>query len=165
MKWHIVHTRPRWEKKVHSSLIIKGIQSFCPINKVHRQWSDRIKLVEEPLFAGQLFVKICDEERMQVRMTAGVQNFQNADGKPSILREKDINSIRKFSESYYNIKLFKRSMNHGNGINIDSLTSFIDVAAGDDKIKVPRLIVESLGFVLFADLKHAIHPGSLDKTK
>jgi transcription antitermination factor NusG len=165
MKWHIVHTRPRWEKKVHSSLIIKGIQSFCPINKVHRQWSDRIKLVEEPLFAGQVFVKICDEERMLVRMTAGVQNFLNADGKPSILKEKDINNIRKFSESFYNIKLFKQSKDHGYRVDIDSIADFIDVAAGDQKMKIPRLNVESLGFVLFADLKQAIFPGSLDKTK
>ncbi|HEV7622062.1 MAG TPA: transcription termination/antitermination NusG family protein, partial [Flavisolibacter sp.] len=50
LKWYAIYTRPRWEKKVNGLLIQKGIESYCPLNKVRRKWSDRIKLVEEPLF-------------------------------------------------------------------------------------------------------------------
>ncbi|MGE5457789.1 MAG: transcription termination/antitermination protein NusG, partial [Methanococcaceae archaeon] len=119
----------------------------------------------EPLFAGQVFVKIGDEERIHVRMTAGVRNFLYADGKPSIMKEKEINSIRKFSESYYNIKLFRQSMDQKNGFEIDLPDSSVDLYNGFGKIKVPKLLVDSLGYILFADSKYIKLPASIDKTK
>ena len=68
-KWLAVYTRPRWEKKVDQLLKEKGTESYCPLNKVRRKWSDRVKLIEEPLFKSYVFVKIDDLERTQVRMT------------------------------------------------------------------------------------------------
>ena len=61
-KWYAVYTKPRWEKKVNSLLLQKGIEVYCPLNKVRRKWSDRIKTIEEPLFKSYVFVKIKDEE-------------------------------------------------------------------------------------------------------
>jgi hypothetical protein len=49
-KWYAVYTRPRWEKKVAEILTDKKIENYCPLNKVVRQWSDRKKIVHEPLF-------------------------------------------------------------------------------------------------------------------
>jgi transcription antitermination factor NusG len=57
-KWYAIYTRPRWEKKVNFLLQGKGIESYCPLNKVRRKWSDRIKTIEEPLFKSYVFVKI-----------------------------------------------------------------------------------------------------------
>ncbi len=74
-KWFAIYTRPRWEKKVHILLMQKGIESYCPLNKVRRRWSDRIKLVEEPLFKSYVFVKTDEAGRTPVRMTDGVVNF------------------------------------------------------------------------------------------
>jgi transcription antitermination factor NusG len=59
-KWFAIYTRPRWEKKVHKLLEEKGIECYCPLNKVHRKWSDRIKIVEEPLFKSYVFVKLTE---------------------------------------------------------------------------------------------------------
>jgi transcription antitermination factor NusG len=56
-KWYAVYTRPRWEKKVAALLLHKGIESYCPLNKVRRRWSDRTKTIEEPLFKSYVFVK------------------------------------------------------------------------------------------------------------
>ena len=95
-KWYAVYTRPRWEKKVNNLLLNKGVESYCPLNKVRRKWSDRIKVVEEPLFKSYVFVKIADEHRTEVRMTDGVINFVYWDGKPAIIKEKDIQTIRRF---------------------------------------------------------------------
>ncbi|HEV3249719.1 MAG TPA: transcription termination/antitermination NusG family protein, partial [Puia sp.] len=49
-KWWVVYTKPRWEKKVNQFLTEKGMESYCPLNKVRKKWSDRVKTVEEPLF-------------------------------------------------------------------------------------------------------------------
>ena len=74
-KWFAIYTRPRWEKKVNLLLQEKGVESYCPLNKVKRKWSDRVKIIEEPLFKSYVFVKVSDEEKTTVRMTACVTNF------------------------------------------------------------------------------------------
>ncbi|HRX93358.1 MAG TPA: transcription termination/antitermination NusG family protein, partial [Chitinophagaceae bacterium] len=56
-RWLAVYTKPRWEKKVNKLFKEKGLESYCPLNKVRRKWSDRMKIVEEPLFKSYVFVK------------------------------------------------------------------------------------------------------------
>ena len=94
-KWYILQTRPRWEKKVTDCLEQKGIVSFCPIKKVKRKWSDRIKTLEEPVFRAYVFVKISAEQRTVVRLTNGVMNFVNRNGKPALMREKQMLALKK----------------------------------------------------------------------
>ena len=99
-KWLAVYTRPRWEKKVNQLLKEKGVESYCPLNKVRRKWSDRVKIVEEPLFKSYVFVKVNEADRAAVRMTAGAINFVYWGGKPAIIKEKEIAAIRKFLDEY-----------------------------------------------------------------
>ena len=63
--WHVLYTKPRNEKKVAERLSGAGYTVYCPLQKVRRQWSDRVKVVEEPLFKGYLFIKI--EEKKGTR--------------------------------------------------------------------------------------------------
>ncbi|RYY93171.1 MAG: UpxY family transcription antiterminator, partial [Chitinophagaceae bacterium] len=106
-KWYAIYTRPRWEKKVHNLLVQKGIESYCPLNKVHRKWSDRIKLIEEPLFKSYVFVRASDDLRSEVRMTDGVINFVYWDGKPAVIKEKEIQAIRRFLDEHQDVELVK----------------------------------------------------------
>jgi len=94
-KWYIVHTRPRWEKKVTDSLEQKGIESYCPVKKVRRRWSDRIKTIEEPVFRSFVFVKIAPEQRTNVRISEGVVNFLHRQGKLVQVKEKEIKALKK----------------------------------------------------------------------
>ncbi len=95
-KWFVLYSKPRWEKKVDASLIRKGIESWCPLNKVQKQWSDRKKIIEEPLFKSYVFVKIDEAERVEVLMTPGVLNFIHYLGKPAVIRDEDIETIRHY---------------------------------------------------------------------
>ena len=65
-KWYVIYTRPRWEKKVASLLQAKAIEHYCPLNRVMKQWSDRKKIVLEPLFKGYIFVKVKESVRYGV---------------------------------------------------------------------------------------------------
>lgn len=94
-KWLIVHTRSRWEKKVADCLEQKGIECYCPIKKVKRKWSDRIKTLDEPVFKACVFVKISQEQRTAVRLTDGVMNFVYQNGKPVMVTEREMRNIRK----------------------------------------------------------------------
>jgi len=101
-KWYIIQTRPRWEKKVADSLEQKGIESYCPVKKVRRKWSDRIKTLEQPLFKSCIFVKISPEQKTDVRLLEGVVNFIYQNGKPVQVKERQV-------------KMFKDVLNGGLG--------------------------------------------------
>ena len=66
--WFALQTRPRWEKKVASSLNKKGIEHYCPLNKVVRQWSDRKKVVLEPVFKCYVFIKIAEDKNINIQL-------------------------------------------------------------------------------------------------
>jgi transcription antitermination factor NusG len=99
-KWYAVYTKPRWEKKVHQTFANRHIESYCPLNKVMRKWSDRMKLVEEPLFKSYVFVHIKPGEETKVRTVNGVLNFVYWLGKPAIVKQSEINSIKRFLDEY-----------------------------------------------------------------
>ena len=95
-KWHVLYTKPRWEKKVNTGLQKKNIESWCPVQQVLKQWSDRKKLIEEPLFKSYVFVNIDDTELQKVLMTDGVLNFVHYLRKPAVISNKEINLIKKY---------------------------------------------------------------------
>jgi transcription antitermination factor NusG len=150
-KWFAIYTRPRWEKKVNQLLLQKDIEVYCPLNKVRRKWSDRIKTVEEPLFKSYVFVKVADEERTKVRMTEGVVNFVYWDGKPAIIKEKEIQTIKRFLDEYENVEVVKMELNEGDRVQViagpmmDQEGKVIEV-----KNKVAKVCIDSLGYMLIA---------------
>ena len=74
--WYAIYVRSRHEKSVHAELQQKGIESSLPHTIVTRQWSDRRKKVEVPLFRGYVFVKIdIKNEKLPVLTTSGVVKF------------------------------------------------------------------------------------------
>lgn len=152
-KWLAIYTKPRWEKKVANLLAQKGIEAYCPLNKVRRKWSDRVKLVEEPLFKSYVFVKISDEERTPVRMTDGVINFVYWDGKPAIIKEKEILVIRQFLNDHENVALVKVDLQPGQQVRITA-GPLMDLEGRvlELKNKVAKVLIESLGYMLVADI-------------
>lgn len=95
-KWHVIYTKSKWEKKVDGSLIKKGFESWCPVQKRERQWSDRKKIIEEPLFRSYVFVKVSKSDYSVLLSTMGVVNFLYFEKKPAIIRDNEIEEIRKY---------------------------------------------------------------------
>ncbi|HJV18339.1 MAG TPA: UpxY family transcription antiterminator [Sediminibacterium sp.] len=93
-KWFALYTKPRWEKKIDASLLRKGVESWCPLQKVERQWSDRKKVIEDPLFKSYVFVRINEMEKANVLLTDGVLNFVYYLGKPAVIKEEEVNNIK-----------------------------------------------------------------------
>jgi transcription antitermination factor NusG len=153
LKWYVIYTRPRWEKKVYSLLTAKSIESYCPLNKVRRKWSDRVKLVEEPLFKSYVFVKTDEEGRLPVRMTDGVVNFVYWNSKPAIVKEKEIQTIKKFLNEHEQVALVKMDLKPNDKVVITS-GPLMDKEGKvlEVKNKVAKVIIESLGYILVADI-------------
>jgi len=150
-KWYAIYTRPRWEKKVNSILTQKGIESYCPLNKVRRKWSDRIKTIDEPLFKSYVFVKVSDDQRTSVRMTNGVVNFVYWNGKPAIIKEKEIQTIKRFLDEFENIQVVKIDFEPEERVRViagpmmDQEGKVIEI-----KNKTVKVCIDSLGYMLVA---------------
>ena len=95
-QWYVVYTKSRSEKKVDHLLTLKGIEAYCPTKKIEKQWSDRKKIIDEVIFRSYVFVRIMEEERMKVLETDGVVNFIHFMKKPAVIRDEEINIIKKF---------------------------------------------------------------------
>ncbi|MEO5684437.1 MAG: UpxY family transcription antiterminator [Chitinophagaceae bacterium] len=102
-RWLAVYTKPRWEKKIDRQLSDMGMECYCPLNKVHKKWSDRIKLVEEPLFKSYVFVHVNAAEEKEVRLVTGVLNFVYWLGKPAVIKQIEIERIKRFLNQYYDV--------------------------------------------------------------
>ncbi|MEO7584765.1 MAG: UpxY family transcription antiterminator [Ferruginibacter sp.] len=105
LHWFAVYTKPRWEKKVAGLLEEKGIENYCPLNKVVKQWSDRKKVVLEPIFKSYVFVKVPDAEKWELRKVPGIINFVYWLGKPARIKEEDILTIKKFLHEFSDVQV------------------------------------------------------------
>lgn len=106
-RWYALRTRSRHEKVLDQELKRKGIESFLPIRKVMRQWSDRKQEVAEPLFKGYLFVRFPLKRRWDVLNSVGaVQLVGKSNAEPSPISDSEILSIQKFIETDLQIDPF-----------------------------------------------------------
>ena len=64
--WYVLYTKSNCEKKVAELLNKRGVETYCPINKVYRQWSDRRKQLSVPLFTSYVFVKTEEPELTRI---------------------------------------------------------------------------------------------------
>jgi transcription antitermination factor NusG len=103
--WFALYTKPRWEKKVAQNLSDIGIENYCPLNKVVKQWSDRKKIVHEPIFKSYVFVKVPENEKWDLKKVNGVLNFVYWLGKPALIRDEEINTIKRFLNEFSDINI------------------------------------------------------------
>jgi transcription antitermination factor NusG len=152
-KWYAIYTKPRWEKKVHGLLMAKGIEAYCPLNRVRKKWSDRMKWVEEPLFKSYVFVHIPITDQLPVRATNGVLNFVYWLGKPAMVKEAEIETIRKFLNDYTDVKALPLDLQHNSKILIRK-GAFMDKEAKVIKVLNNRVqvVIESIGYSLVASI-------------
>ncbi|HTS44939.1 MAG TPA: UpxY family transcription antiterminator [Puia sp.] len=150
-KWYALYTKPRWEKKVHHFLTEKNIECYCPLNKVRKKWSDRMKTVEEPLFKSYVFVRVTENEQSKVRMTRGVMNFVYWQGKPAVVKEKEIEVIRKFLNEYDNVIAEPLNLKPDSKVKIQQ-GIFMDKPATVLKVRGNKVqvVIESIGYSLVA---------------
>ncbi len=154
--WYVVYTKSRCEKKVHTLFLDNNFESYCPLQLVEKQWTDRIKKVDVPLFSSYVFVKGTKEELRNVRFISGVVNFVYWLGKPAEIKDSEISLIKDFLES-----------NKKNSFEVDVLKTNdkvkIKSGAFKDNIGVVKkvlknktiLFVESLGIQITVSLKTA----------
>lgn len=153
-KWYALYTRPRWEKKVNDLLTRKGMEAYCPLNRVRRRWTDRTKIVQVPLFTSYVFVNITEAEKGEVRFTDGVVNFVYWERKPAIIRNEEIELIKKFLRDYEDVEVRPISLTEGQRVRIRTGV-MMNKEGVVVQIKNNRavVVIESLGYELAAQFE------------
>ena len=105
--WFAVHTRTRFEKAAACELREKGIESFVPLLPARHKWSDRQRLVHEPLFPAYVFVRIApvQDTRIAVLRTIGVNSFVGARGIGTPIPDAEIQTVHTVLEQCVQVQL------------------------------------------------------------
>ena len=92
--WFALRVKPNYEKPVAVALRGKGLEEFLPLLRSRRQWSDRVKVVDAPLFPGYLFCRLNLEDRMPLLTTPGFLYIVGVGRNPEPVDESEIVAIQ-----------------------------------------------------------------------
>ncbi|MCD0471043.1 UpxY family transcription antiterminator [Flavobacterium sp. JAS] len=149
MNWYVVYTKPKWEKKVAEKLNQIGIECYCPLITQVKEWSDRKKKVEVPLFNSYVFVQLENVDRNSVFQIAGAVRYLFWLGKPAIVRNEEINIIKKSLMSSNVSDISVNSIQPGDRIKLETgAFSNQDAIVREVSNTHYILVLESLGCVL-----------------
>jgi transcription antitermination factor NusG len=149
MNWYVVYTKPKWEKKVAEQLNKLGVDCYCPIVTQVRQWSDRKKKVEVPLFNSYVFVQLEEGKRDIVFGCTGVVRYLFWLGKPAKVRDEEIKIIKEWLSVADPLSVSVACLQIGDAIALSS-GPFLDQKAIVQEVTNTYyvLVLESLGCVL-----------------
>lgn len=147
--WYVLYVKPKNEKKVAERLLSHQIEVYCPMIKEVKQWSDRIKTIEVPLFKSYVFVQIAESDRQKVFDVPGVVKYLYWLGKPAIVRNTEMEALKNWlsNDTVENYSLCK--LESGDKVAIkygalkDQKAEVIEVGK-----KRVRLVLEGMGVVL-----------------
>ncbi|MCK4423485.1 MAG: UpxY family transcription antiterminator [Candidatus Omnitrophica bacterium] len=98
-KWYALYTKSRHEKFIETEFLKKGIEAFTPKITFKKKWSDRTKLIEEPLFKSYCFARFGLENRIDIVSQKGVVNVVHFNNHYIPIEESVINSLRILTEN------------------------------------------------------------------
>ena len=93
-RWYALKTRSRHEKRVRDQLVQRDVDTFLPLCESWRQWKDRKKKVELPLFPGYCFARFPLVDRLRILNVLGVATLVGINGRPEPIREEELTAIQ-----------------------------------------------------------------------
>ena len=117
-RWYPVYTRSRAEKKANEELNRKGIQTYLPLKKAVKHWSDRKKIVEEPLIKSYLFAYISAREYAEVLMTNGVARFIYFSSQVASIPDQQIHDLKLLLATDADLELIDYDIKPGESVLI-----------------------------------------------
>ncbi len=91
--WYVAYTFPKQERKVNRQLTQLGIETYLPFYETIRQWSDRRKKLEVPLFPNYIFVRTHSKKLAELLSVDGLSRFVAFGGTYATVRSEEIRAI------------------------------------------------------------------------
>ncbi|MCS3801373.1 transcription termination/antitermination protein NusG [Niastella sp. OAS944] len=161
LRWYALYVRSRWEKKVSELLDEKKIENYCPVQRLERNWSDRKKIILEPLFKSYVLVRLAPKAHIPVLQTDGVIGFVTFQAKPAVIRDEEIEAVKQFLQNYEHIQVERIDVNVNDEVTImqgplmQQTGQVMEISNRMVKVMLP-----SLGFALVAIDKNNLAKGS-----
>lgn len=154
--WYVLYTKPKWEQKIAARLSMRGIETYCPLNRVERRWSDRRKIMMEPLFRCYLFVRLSSDRLLFPLTFPGVLNYVQTAGKPAQVRDAEIMQIRRFLAEHPAVSVQKSAVDVSDRIEI-LYGPFMDLKGSVTQVKenYVKVVLQSLGYSLVATVNRS----------
>ncbi|MBN1985399.1 MAG: UpxY family transcription antiterminator [Prolixibacteraceae bacterium] len=153
--WYALYTKVNNEKKIFKNLQEENIESYLPIRKSLRQWSDRKKWIEEPLFRCYLFVRVSYKEFFNVLSIPGVVCYVSFGGRPQSIPDDQIMNIKTLvKQEEIDLTVSKERLKKGNKAEVlvgplKGLKGEIVEISGQYRILIR---IETMGFCLHANI-------------
>jgi transcriptional antiterminator RfaH len=116
--WYVLFTKPRAEKQVYERLVQMGIEAFLPLYTTLRQWSDRKRKVELPLFSSYVFVHIRQADYLVVLQTPGCVKYVCFGGIPAKIPQHVIDNLRILTVGNPEMEASKRNFHAGQKVRL-----------------------------------------------
>jgi transcriptional antiterminator RfaH len=118
-RWYALYTKSRLEKRAYKELVEKGIETYLPLEKRLKQWSDRKKWIEEPFIRSYIFVKVAEHNLEKALNTPGIVTVIRFSGKPAPVREKEIEIIKSILSSEESFEITAENFKVGEKVKVE----------------------------------------------
>jgi transcription antitermination factor NusG len=98
-EWFVLQVRTRFEKAVARHLQARDYQEYLPVFRRRRQWIDRTKEIELPLFPGFVFCKMDPTDRLPILVIPGVMGIVSIGRIPVSVPEQEILAVQNVVKS------------------------------------------------------------------
>lgn len=116
LKWYALKTKSRAEKKVHEEIQELGVESYMPISRELRQWSDRRKWVEVPMFRSYVFVRTTNHHFQKVLEIDGAVHFVKFNNEHAVIQDEQIDLIKKIVDNKIRFEVTADSFEPGDKV-------------------------------------------------
>lgn len=97
LQWYVLYTLPNYEKRIYKQLVTNSVTCFLPLQNVVRQWGDRKKTLQVPLFPNYIFIYTNSKERFSILNMPGASRYVTHCKKAVILSDDAIQQIKRMS--------------------------------------------------------------------
>ncbi len=153
--WHAVYVKSRSEKKAQAEMQFNEIETFLPLQRRLRQWSDRKKWVETPLISGYLFVRISRKEYDKVLQSNYAVSYVRFEGKAAIIPERQIEYLKlMLKQNLFEVEVSQERFEPGQQIEVHAgpligLRGTLVKIKGKSKVAVQ---LEQLGYSALVEI-------------
>ncbi|RPI65687.1 MAG: UpxY family transcription antiterminator [Ignavibacteriales bacterium] len=153
--WFALYTRPRQEFKAAECMERNNILHYLPTIKRLSQWSDRKKLITEPLLRGYIFILADERERLNALKEYPVLNCVFDKGKPAVIPKWQMENLYNFLKKESEFYLYE-GLIPGNKVKINSgpFSGIIGIIQQSDSTNTLAVTIELLNRSILAHISH-----------
>ncbi len=93
--WFAARVRSNHEQLASQHLRNRGYEDYVPTFKAERQWSDRVKVVDQIVFPGYVFCRLNPNDRLNVLTIPGLMALVSIGKTPAPIPDAEIEAVRR----------------------------------------------------------------------